>query len=403
MMFCLLLASGCSPSGNAGNSDAGIGDGIDASADGGAPLPPAIGFSLGTSGSVICLLLADHTIACQGRTSTGVLGNGQREDFQPLPKRVLTVGQDGGPPVPLEHVTKVALGFFDGCALLEDTTVHCWGDGTALGDDFPTYRSVAAGPVHIEGPNVTMGPPMTGVVDLAGHPDSSTFCALMMDGTARCWGGNPSGQAGTGRTGQQQHYAAPVIAAANSYAPLSGIRKVYMTSSSTGCATIVLNQGVDCWGLVPTPVMVSQGLLANVADVSGWCGLHVDGTVDCWGSCDAPTPSSPPCNTAGPLLTAAAGPRVTGALQIAAPCIRFAGGAVQCWADYPGDGTMLQQPYPVSVLDGPDGGPIAGAVDIQSGSDRRCMMRADGSLLCWGKRPVAGAPDVVDLTPTPPW
>jgi hypothetical protein len=83
----------------------------------------------------------------------------------------------------------VSAGYAYACALLYDGTVRCWGsnlDGQ-LGDGTLTDSNV---PVTVSG--------------LAGAADISVgnfhTCALLTDGTVWCWGGNDEGQLGNGTT-----------------------------------------------------------------------------------------------------------------------------------------------------------------------------------------------------------
>jgi hypothetical protein len=77
------------------------------------------------------------------------------------------------------------------CALIEDGTVRCWGaNGVGqVGDG--TFENRPAPTVVLD----ANGGPLRGVAQIA--VGKAHACALMKDGTMRCWGGNYRGQQGS--------------------------------------------------------------------------------------------------------------------------------------------------------------------------------------------------------------
>src|SRR5205814_1057204 len=93
----------------------------------------------------------------------------------------------------IDTATAIEAGIFHQCALLQDTTVRCWGqnDYGQLGDGTLTPTFVPnRTPVQVFG--IT-----TAVVVSAGGFHT---CALLADSTIRCWGQNNYGQLGDGTT-----------------------------------------------------------------------------------------------------------------------------------------------------------------------------------------------------------
>lgn len=82
----------------------------------------------------------------------------------------------------------IAVGTMHVCALLGDGTVRCWGSNTqgALGDGSASASS--ATPVVVSG--------LTNAVAI--YAGGSSTCAILTDGTVRCWGANDDGQLGDG-------------------------------------------------------------------------------------------------------------------------------------------------------------------------------------------------------------
>src|SRR5438094_625219 len=244
-------------------------------------------------------------------------------------------------------VTAVDLGAFYSCALLQDGTVRCWGDNSTgeLGDGTTTNASTPGAVAGIGGAaTVTAGGFHT--------------CVRMPDGTIQCWGRNNAGQLGD-----------PATTAFES----------------------------------PTPVRVS-GLSATAVTAGGFhtCALPGDGTVRCWGQNDLgqlgngtsdPVPNNP--STFNPTPVTVSG--ITTAVAISAggwyTCALLQDGTVRCWGDNTwgelGNGAVLVSPSPTSpVTPTPTPVTVSGittAVAIEAGVFHMCAILRDGTLQCWGR------------------
>jgi alpha-tubulin suppressor-like RCC1 family protein len=219
--------------------------------------------------------VAAGTAYCWGNNAFGQLGDGtQTSSAAAKAVSGLSTG-----------VLSVAVGATFACALTSAPAdaggggaVSCWGDNTAgqLGNGSAT-ATLVPGPVQgLSG----------GVMAVALGPYSA--CALLADGTVRCWGSNTYGQLGDG-THTTRLMPTPV-------ASLSGVTALSLGWWTT-CA--LASGGVECWGdntfgelgndtTVPnstTPVTVS-GLASGATSISvgqtSACAV-VAGGLQCWG------------------------------------------------------------------------------------------------------------------------
>jgi len=201
------------------NSDGQLGDGdrIDSST----PVTVSgitTAVAVAAGGSHSCALLADGTVQCWGLNDNGQLGNGRLVSAL-VPDTVLGIST----------ATAIAAGGSHSCARLSSGKVQCWGLNTSgqLGNSTTTPQFNT--PVDVSGIGTA-----TAVAAGAAHT-----CALLIDGTLRCWGLNADGQLGNGVT-------------INSTSPVTVTGITTATEIAAGgdhnCAR--LSDGkVECWGL----------------------------------------------------------------------------------------------------------------------------------------------------------
>jgi alpha-tubulin suppressor-like RCC1 family protein len=231
------------------------------------------------------------------------------------------------------------------CGWLADGSVRCVGDNEngQLGGD---PGEDLTGPVTVPG--------LEDVVSLSAR--WNTTCAVLGDGTARCWG---SGLGGVLGDGVEQH----------PFCPDSGF---------FGCS-----EG-------PVPVSGLSGVVSVGVGSAFACALSADGVVSCWGtntfgrlgvgSCwDLPCDSGVCTYSLTPLPVAGVSDAVALSVGSGRACAVLADGTVSCWGrgEYPAetvDGSCVAQP-----VDGPEG-----VVDIALGYIHRCALFDDGALRCWG-------------------
>ena len=149
--------------------------------------------AISAGGDFTCVVLDDGTVRCWGLALDGRLGYGNTE----------RIGDDETPgsvgPIDIgaqRTATAISAGMRGTCALLDDKTVRCWGEGREGALGYANGQYV--------GDNETPG--SVGPVDL-GSPGGATAisagrhtCAVLDLGSVRCWGASTKGQLGYGNT-----------------------------------------------------------------------------------------------------------------------------------------------------------------------------------------------------------
>ena len=175
-----------------------------------------------------CALLASGGIKCWGRDNVGQLGDGGSNTDQNSPVAVALGNDDMGNPV---TATAVVAGSYHTCAVVS-TGLKCWGqdDGGQLGDGGSDTNQNS--PVAV---NLGSGKHALRIALGETHT-----CGILNDHSLKCWGDNSHGQLGIGSTANS---GSPV--AVNLGADLHA-RSVALGARNS-CA--VLNDGtVKCWG-----------------------------------------------------------------------------------------------------------------------------------------------------------
>ena len=132
-----------------------------------------------------CILLDDGGVMCWGRDNTGQLGNGDTSDTIHTPSSNVELPED-------RAATDLSVGDHHSCALLDNGSVTCWGLNNfgQLGDNTTTNRLI---PVYAHLPTGSQA------VSVSVGPHSS--CAILENSSVYCWGHNNYGRLGIGVTG----------------------------------------------------------------------------------------------------------------------------------------------------------------------------------------------------------
>ena len=182
-----------------------------------------------------CAVFPDTTLKCWGSNFNGELGNGMT-----MPSQNTQVVKDVGGGT-LTGATATASGAFFSCALVGGGAVKCWGDNTngQLGNG--AHGSSSPTPVTVTGLSGASA------IDATIH----VACALV-SGTVKCWGLNNSWQLG------QNPSTTPLSDVPLTIGGLSGVTAIAV-GAELQCA--LLSDGtVKCWGgggIGGTPTLVT--------------------------------------------------------------------------------------------------------------------------------------------------
>jgi alpha-tubulin suppressor-like RCC1 family protein len=252
-------------------------------------------------------------------------------------------------PIPgLTNVTALAAGSVFTCALVSEGTVRCWGDNT-MGELGTGSCQASATPVQVSA--------LDGVVKIAAGYDFA--CAIVSGGAVKCWGNNGAGQLGT---------AEP----ATSSAPLTvpNLRNATAIATGYGHACAVVDDGaVWCWGdnhwgQLGTGDTLSSSAPVQVVNLDGGASAVVT-MFDRYPGAEPPSSDD----------------HVGGAT-----CALLSKGTVMCWGTNRfgelgrSSTSTFAVPRPDSVVN------LTGAAALAGGSRTACAIVSNGNIVnCWGR------------------
>jgi alpha-tubulin suppressor-like RCC1 family protein len=324
-----------------------------------------------------CALLDDNSIKCWGYNNFGQLGLGDLDD------RGVLAGQMANqlPNVALGTgitASKVVAGNLHTCALLSGTAkngqVACWGYNYQgqLGFGNTTNRGGSGGQMGNSLMTVDLGSIPTAVNLAAG---GNHTCAILDNGSLKCWGSNAKGELGQGDTTERGTFAFGPIGMGDLLHPIdlgTGNTAVQVvTGNEHTCVRLntPLNTSiVKCWGS-NSDGQLGLGNKNNVGNAAGQMGNN--------------------------LASIALGTGRT-AIQIAAggshTCALLDTHQIKCWGSNKygqlGQGntdnigvTTSQMGDLLRVV---DIGPGHTAVAVAAGETHTCALLDDSTVKCWG-------------------
>ena len=169
-----------------------------------------------------CAIFNDDKVYCWGENDTGWLGIGTVSDRDT--PAVVDLGAD-------RTATAISTGSGHSCALLDDSSVKCWGSD-AYGQ---------RGNRNDESSRLPLSVPLgSGRSATAIHAKGFHSCAILDDGSVLCWGENIYGKLGDGTTTSRK---TPVAA------DLGEGRTATLIGGGRDHTCVVLDDGtLKCWG-----------------------------------------------------------------------------------------------------------------------------------------------------------
>jgi alpha-tubulin suppressor-like RCC1 family protein len=327
-----------------------------------------------------CALLDTGGVKCWGNNGAGQLGNGDASGpescegtFGPEPcstSPVTVVGLGGVGE--LSDLKDIAVGWGFACALTNAGGVLCWGanywgqlgNGSATGPEVCDTVACSTKPVQVSGL-------LTGVQQITAG--ASHACALLLDGSIRCWGLSGSGQLGNNsHIGPEACYSSRDCSPTPVDVPGITFAKQVSAGANHSCARTATN-GVKCWG----------------SNTWGQLGVGVvEGPEDCDALPGFLSCSDDPVDVSGLLMGVAYLNASAGNTE----CAVLMTGGVKCW----GANNLSQlgignnggpetcstgfkcSTLPMDVMD------LSNAETVSSGGAHTCAVTDEGAIKCWG-------------------
>ncbi|MEQ1700067.1 MAG: hypothetical protein ABMA25_08155, partial [Ilumatobacteraceae bacterium] len=324
-----------------------------------------------------CALLDDGGVTCWGDAFSGALGYGNTNDIGGNLSPAQNPVNGGLVPLPGNRraVAIDAAGNMT-CALLDNGTVTCWGDGTSDGLGYGVLQRI--------GSTVTpaQNPVNGGIVPLPGtrpvvsiSVGGAHACAVFDDGKLACWGFNAFGQLGYGNTTSIGDNETPAQNPVNGgFVSMPGKAKVrqVVTSGLATCALLATGR-VTCWG---------RGALGQL----GYGNTNNIG--------DNETPPQNPVNGGLVALPGAATDVVALAAGGTQVCALLLTQRVTCWGDGSLGGLGYGNTNNIGDNETPAANPVSSGLvsmpggrtvkALAGGSTHMCAVLSDGAVTCWG-------------------
>jgi len=285
-------------------------------------------------------------------------------------------------PVPVDvngisGAVSLTVGSYHTCAVLSDGSVKCWGLEMAGQLGTGTNSSDSSVPVNVPG--------ISGAVQVSGG--GFTSCVVLLTGNIKCWGENSYGQLGNGTSNNISY-------SPTSVQNISNAASVHV-GNDDACALLATGN-IKCWGAnrsgqlgngstsdssIPVAVSGIDNAMLLATGGGHSCALLDTGKLKCWGD-----------NSYGQLgdgsttnaLTPVEVSGLAGIVDISLSthsCVVLSSGSVMCWGSNEfgqlGNGTTTNSLTPIAVIG------ISNAVSVAAGYDHTCAVLSDSSIKCW--------------------
>lgn len=374
--------------------------------------------ALALGGHTTCVLSSTGLVKCWGLNAQGELGSGGITNLgdvpSTVPSRLPAIDLGAG-----RKVTAISVsGGSTACAILDNGDLKCWGRnkfgqlGTGDTDDRgggPGQMGDALQPIRLGNGRKALG--VSAGVDYT--------CAVLDDGSVKCWG-----DGGFGRLGQESAVGAT---SPESLSPIKLTRKAKAISTSDiGVTCALLDNGtLKCWGNVyfvthaaqaelggdpgigdypgemsGLPELVFSGGHSAQSLVAGMVSAAIldDGSLRLWGTSSVGQLGQPGTTAAGltPGDLAALPPVPLGSGRTAKSiavgplhaCAVLNLGELKCWGGNSEGQLGLGSPASSVDQKPQDVGPVylggATARQVAAGQRHTCAILDDGTLKCWG-------------------
>ncbi len=320
----------------------------------------------------VCARLRRGQVKCWGSNTSGRLGLGDTQSRGDGPGEM----GDALPAIDLgtgRTATAVSAGFDHTCALLDDATVKCWGNGATgqLGLGDTQTRGDGPGEMGDALPTIDLGTGRTATTVVAG---GRRTCAILDNGPLKCWGESYNGQLGLGTNEARGDQPGEMGDALPAVDLGTGRTAVEVGLGLQHACALLDNGAVKCWGfngngelglgdtqargdgpgemgnsLPALALGTGRTATALTLDQSSihTCAVLDDGTLKCWGS-----------NVAGKLGY----------------------GDVNGRGNVPGE---MGDALPVVDL-----GPGRSSAGPSVGAEFTCSVLDDATVKCWGNNPL---------------
>lgn len=194
-----------------------------------------------------CALFKNGSLKCWGKNGNGELGMGVATSSWGTEANQMG---DGLPFLNLgtgKKVLQIALGDKFSCALLDDKTVKCWGSYIASGSGTKQDVGRSAEQMGDALKPVSLGDGAAVSKILAG---ARSACAVLQDGSMKCWGNHEAGNLGLGVYGMGTIIGDDPEEMGNSLpkVDVGGLSVVDASCGFRHCCAILENKALKCWG-----------------------------------------------------------------------------------------------------------------------------------------------------------